>query len=258
MEISFQKYQGTGNDFIMIDNRNGTFDVLSLPIASLCDRRFGIGADGLIVIENHPTLDFNMIYFNSDGSQSFCGNGSRCAVMFAKSLGIIEEETRFLSTDGEHFATVQNGLVSLQMHDVLSFTEEGDDFVINTGSPHYLSFVDNVHQLNIVNEARNIRYNETYSEKGINVNYLQNSADCLNIRTYERGVEGETLSCGTGVTAAAIALYLKENNHQTQKTTFIKTMGGNLTVSFTKTNEGFKDIFLIGPAVHTFSGVINI
>lgn len=258
MQISFEKYQGTGNDFIMIDNRDGAFDTMSLPISSLCDRRFGIGADGLIVIENHPTLDFNMIYFNSDGSQSFCGNGSRCAVMFAKNLGIIEKETHFLSTDGEHFATVQNGLVSLQMHDVLEYSKQGDDFVINTGSPHYLSFVEDVNQLNIVPEAHKIRYSDTYAEHGINVNYLQNSSDCLNIRTYERGVEDETLSCGTGVTAAAIALYLNEKNKEAQKTTFIKTMGGNLTVSFTKTDDGFTNIFLIGPAVHTFSGQVNI
>ncbi|MCB9261010.1 MAG: diaminopimelate epimerase [Flavobacteriales bacterium] len=258
MNISFEKYQGTGNDFVMIDNREALFDVSTLPIAQICNRRFGIGADGLIVIELLENLDFNMIYFNSDGSQSFCGNGSRCAVMFAKSLGIIGHTTHFLSTDGTHFAEIEGDLVKLKMHDVLEAEYLGEDIVLNTGSPHFVRFCPSVSDIKIIEEAHIIRYNNRFSEKGINVNFVGQNQNGISIRTYERGVEDETLSCGTGVTAAAIANSLKLNLNDGFHRIPVISQGGNLTVEFTKSGNHFTEIYLIGPAKKTFSGLIEI
>ncbi|MFT5724849.1 MAG: diaminopimelate epimerase [Bacteroidia bacterium] len=258
MRLDFEKYQGTGNDFIMLDNRNGLFNVSDLPITYLCDRRFGIGADGVIVIENHQELDFHMIYFNPDRSQSFCGNGSRCAVAFAKSLGIIGDETNFLSTDGAHFAKIVDGLVELKMNDVQTFIEQDNTYVINTGSPHYISFVPAVDAVDIVPSAHAIRYNEQYKQDGINVNFIEKLDSGMKIRTYERGVEAETLSCGTGVTAAALANFLSEDQQGVSHTTTVTSKGGTLSVRFSHNATGFHDIYLVGPAKKTFEGHIEV
>ncbi len=258
MQIEFYKYQGTGNDFVMIDNRNNVFDKTNLKhIQRLCDRRFGIGADGLILIENEEYLDFNMIYFNADGSQSFCGNGSRCAVAFAKYLGIIEKQAMFLSTDGEHEAWINNeGEVSLKMHDV-THIEQGDDYYyINTGSPHYIVNVEDVNNLNVKTEGAAIRYNERFKAKGTNVNFVKYDGVELDIRTYERGVEDETLSCGTGVTAAALSL--ADTNKLQEGVIYVNAAGGNLKVGFKRTGNEFKDIWLIGPATFVYSGNIEV
>jgi len=256
LKISFEKYQGTGNDFIMIDDRSNQLNLDQLPVPDLCDRRFGIGADGLIVIREHKNLDFEMIYFNSDGSQSFCGNGSRCAVAFAKSLGMITSSCEFLSTDGAHTARFDGDLVELDMHDVSHIETTSSDYIINTGSPHYLKFVDSVEDVDIIPTAHNVRYNDTYKAEGINVNFLEPTETGLNIRTYERGVENETLSCGTGVTAAAIALYLKSDQSQSSFNTTIHTLGGELEVSFETDGTTFHKIVLKGPAKKTFEGLI--
>lgn len=207
--ISFFKYQGTGNDFVMIDNRENVFpkDDLSL-ITKLCDRRFGIGADGVILIENTESSDFEMVYFNPDGSQSLCGNGSRCAVMFANQLGIIEDKTKFMAIDGEHEAHIKEGRVHLLMHDVNEVEQIGEDFLIDTGSPHYIKYVTDLDQKDMIAEGRAIRYSDRFKAAGVNVNLIEKQDDGLKIRTYERGVEGETLSCGTGCTAAALAFGL--------------------------------------------------
>ncbi len=258
MKISFEKYQGTGNDFVMINNWENRFSTSELPIDRLCDRKFGIGADGLIVIEKHPSLDFNMIYFNSDGSQSFCGNGSRCAVAFAKKLGIIGNKTTFLSTDGEHYAETTDSEVKLKMHDVLENEFSNSDYIINTGSPHYIQFVDSVNGMSVVEKAKFIRYNDRFNDEGINVNFIEDVTDGIKIRTYERGVEDETLSCGTGVTAAALANSLKLALANGSYSTNVQTEGGKLKVSFTKNESQFYDIYLIGPAEYVFSGVIEI
>jgi len=258
VEIRFEKYQGTGNDFIMIDNRHGKIDAYNLPITAMCDRKFGIGADGVIVIELHETVDFNMIYFNPDGSQSFCGNGSRCAVAFAKSLDLISSETTFLSTDGLHEASISNSIVALKMHDVSDVVTHGDAFELNTGSPHYIEFVDDVSTIEIVEQAQKIRYNDTYKDAGINVNFVEQEQSALKIRTYERGVENETLSCGTGVTAAVLANAFKEKKVGTKMSTQVHVEGGELKVEFTSTDNGFEDIYLIGPAKKTFEGTIEI
>ncbi len=255
--LNFYKYQATGNDFVMIDNRNGNFDKENLQIVrKLCDRKFGVGADGLILIENHDKLDFNMIYFNADGTKSFCGNGSKCALSFAKQLGVIENnQADFLSTDGIHTAKIKDNGVSLLMHNV-SEVEKGDGYYfINTGSPHYIVFTTNIDAIDIVKEAHRIRYSDRFKEKGTNVNFVEIIPEGIKIRTYERGVEDETLSCGTGVTACALAM-----NHLNKTNSPIKvlTKGGWQEVSFTLSDNGYENIWLTGPTQCVFEGNITI
>lgn len=256
LTIEFFKYQGTGNDFVMIDNRENVFpkDDLSL-ISKLCDRRFGIGADGVILIENDEHTDFEMVYYNPDGSQSLCGNGSRCAVMFAKYLGIIEDETRFLAIDGVHQAQVEGEEVNLLMHDVETIEKIGEDLLIDTGSPHYIKFVELLDQKDMIKEGRAIRYNDRFSEEGVNVNLIERLEDDeIKIRTYERGVEGETLSCGTGCTAAALAFGSTEGINKVK----LKAVGGDLTVTFNHVDGRFEEIYLRGPAQAVFQGRISL
>lgn len=258
MNVHFEKYQGTGNDFIMIDNRSQVIDAYSLPIPDLCDRKFGIGADGVIVIENHVTADFNMIYFNPDGSQSFCGNGSRCAVAFAHSLEIINNQTTFLSTDGIHEASIKEDLIAVKMHDVTEVIKHSAAFELNTGSPHYITFVDDITDIDIIPEAHKIRYNELYKAAGINVNFVERQLDVIKMRTYERGVENETLSCGTGVTAVALADAFSTHQVGENQTRKVMVEGGELSVQFSFDGKLFTNIYLIGPAKKTFVGHINL
>jgi len=253
--IQFFKYQGTGNDFVMVDNRENVFAKGDLNlITKLCDRRFGIGADGVILIENAADADFEMVYYNPDGSQSLCGNGSRCAVMFARQLGIIENDTQFLAIDGIHKAFIKEERVHLLMHDVDKFEQIGDDFLIDTGSPHYIKYVTELDGKDMVAEGRAIRYSDRFAEVGVNVNLIEESANVLKIRTYERGVEGETYSCGTGCTAAALAFGLSHNTQNVK----LKAVGGDLEVSFKKDGDHFKEIYLIGPAQLVFEGDIEV
>jgi len=253
--IQFFKYQGTGNDFVMIDNREDQFpkEDLSL-ITKLCDRKFGIGADGVILLEEHKEVDFEMVYYNPDGSQSLCGNGSRCAVMFAKKLGIIEDNTVFVAIDGLHKAFIQQERVHLLMHDVDAVEQIGSDFLIDTGSPHYIQFVHALDQKDMIKEGQAIRYSTRFAEDGVNVNLVEPTEGGLKIRTYERGVEGETLSCGTGCTAAALAFGLSNDT----ESVLLKAMGGDLEVRFKKEKNCFTDIYLIGPAKPVFEGVITL
>ena len=254
--ITFYKYQGTGNDFIMIDNRLKSFPKYDLNnVKKLCDRKFGIGADGLILIENHNDCDFEMVYFNSDGSQSFCGNGSRCAVAFAKHLGIIQNETKFLAIDGMHEATIKlGGEVRLKMNPVNEIEKGNDYFFINTGSPHYIKYVNNVSEIDITKEAQAIRYSERFKAEGTNVNFAEVQENQLKVRTYERGVEDETLSCGTGVTAVALsAAHQNLYNNECP----IEVMGGNLKIEFNKKSKNsYDDIWLVGPAKFVYKGEI--
>lgn len=253
--ISFFKYQGTGNDFVMIDNRENLFPKGDLNlITRLCDRRFGIGADGLILIEEDDNSDFEMVYYNPDSSQSFCGNGSRCAVMFAYQLGMIRNATSFRAIDGIHEAFIQKDRVHLLMHDVKSFEQIGEDFLIDTGSPHYIKYVTDLDQKDMIKEGQSIRYSERFRKEGVNVNLIEKNDQGLTIRTYERGVEGETLSCGTGCTAAALAFGL-ENDVEIVP---LKARGGDLEVSFQRDGQGFKDIYLVGPAKLVFQGNFRI
>jgi diaminopimelate epimerase len=254
--MKFYKYQGTGNDFVMIDNRLGEWDDLSIEnIQKLCDRRFGIGADGLIKINSAKGVDFEVDYYNSDGSKSFCGNGARCSVAFAHFLDIIEDKTTFTAIDGIHEAEIKNGIVKLKMGNVHNINTDGNDFVLNTGSPHYVKYVEMLNNYNVYKTGNEIRNSETYKQEGINVNFVEKLSDKeLFVRTYERGVEDETYSCGTGVTAVALT-FMKNNN---QTFVGVKVMGGQLKVYAEKDGEGFKNIWLEGPAVQVFKGDINL
>lgn len=255
--MHFVKYQGTGNDFIMVDNRQGIFDPSDIKtVTKWCDRKFGIGADGLILIQHAEGYDFEMIYFNSDGSQSLCGNGSRCAVNFAKELGIIGDKTFFLAIDGSHEAKIENGIVHLKMNNVTQIEHSASYDFINTGSPHWVHLVNDVTTFPVVDEGRKIRYNERFKEKGTNVNFVQKlPVNQIFVRTYERGVEDETLSCGTGVTACALAA----SAWGYQSPVAIKVLGGNLQVSFEgNLTDGFTNVWLVGPAVRVFEGNVAL
>lgn len=254
MSLSFYKYQGTGNDFIMIDNRDQVFFKNNTKlIKALCDRKFGIGADGLILIENHPEADFKMVYYNADGTSSLCGNGGRCAVAFAKQLNIVENEVRFEAIDGMHTAFIENDQVHLKMQDVGDVKMEKDYTFINTGSPHHIEFADNLDLLDVKKNGSRIRNSSLYGKEGSNINFVEEKENSFNVRTYERGVEDETLSCGTGVTAVALAMHSLKRTQKNKLT--INTRGGELAVAFTKTAEAYVDIFLIGPATFVYSGV---
>lgn len=259
--MNFYKYQGTGNDFIMIDQREMQYltrhDVSK--IEHLCNRRFGIGADGLILLQHHADYDFEMIYFNADGRESsMCGNGGRCIVAFAKQLGIIKDKARFLAIDGEHEAILRpDGWVELKMGDVLDVESGTDFFYLNTGSPHYVTFVDDVETFDVVGEGRAIRNSTRFALEGTNVNFVEPRGGGITVATYERGVEDETLSCGTGVTAAAIAFYLQAEDKQ-RTCIPIESKGGSLEVRFEPKGEGFENIWLSGPAEFVFTGEIEI
>lgn len=255
--IKFYKYQGAGNDFIMIDNRERSFGGDKVRFAQKwCDRKFGIGSDGVIFVEKDDRLDFNMDFYNPDGSQSFCGNGSRCAIAFSKKLGIISKEASFKAVDGNHLAKIEGDLVHILMNDVLEISEVKEDHILNTGSPHYIKYCDSIENLDIVAIGRSIRYSPQYEKNGINVNFLEELEEMkIRLRTYERGVENETLACGTGATAAAIS-FAKKNQIDTGVVKVI-VQGGELEVSFEKTNSVYSNIWLIGPVAEVFKGEIN-
>ena len=258
MTFSFTKYQGTGNDFIMVDCISiKDFKLDNEQIADLCDRRFGIGADGIILISEHPTLDFKMTYYNSDGTQSFCGNGARCAVHFAKSLGLFKNKAIFEAIDGLHVASIKNDQVSIKMNKVETYQKDNTAFIINTGSPHYVKFTADVDEENIVEYGKEIRYSAKYKKEGINVNLVEVLANNhVEMLTYERGVEDETHSCGTGATAVAIAYALVLDIDSIDLKITVK--GGELNVKAERYLETFDDIYLNGPATKVFEGEITI
>lgn len=254
---SFYKYQGTGNDFIVFDGRDWTEIPDVAAIRKLCKRKFGIGSDGVIVLKNHSSADFEMVFYNPDGSQSFCGNGSRCVVSFAQYLGIVKESAHFVAIDGEHDAIIhQDGEVSILMNDVNEVVKGDSFYFVDTGSPHHICYKDGVRDINVLEEGRAIRYSGPYEQKGTNVNFLEElSSNSIKIRTYERGVENETLSCGTGVTAGALSLAVK--NNLTEGEIDVLAEGGELKVSFKRIGDTFTDIWLTGPAVQVFKGEIK-
>ncbi len=256
MNLTFYKYQGTGNDFIIVDNRTKTFPKNNVDIITkLCDRHFGIGADGFILLENDNIVDFKMVYYNADGStNTMCGNGGRCIVAFANKLGIIDNKAAFLASDGLHFATIKEEVVSLQMIDIEEVKNYKDFTFVNTGSPHHVELVKNITDFNVFFEGRKIR--NSYGKAGSNVNFAEKvNHNTFKVRTYERGVEDETLACGTGVTAVAIAMH---KTQQTENNTVkLLVEGGVLEVSFSEEKGIYKNIFLIGKAVFVFSGTVN-
>jgi len=259
--LKFYKYQGTGNDFVMIDNRENVVlpTNINKTIASWCHRRMGIGADGVILFEKSKNTDFRMVYFNADGNPgSMCGNGGRCIIQFAKDLGVIQDSTIFEAVDGIHHGKIlDNGSVALKMKDVeeIEIIDE-KSYVLNTGSPHYIQFCEMIPE-DVYSHGKKIRYSPLYMQHGINVNFIKVEAEnSLTVATYERGVEDETYSCGTGVTAAAISYIHKSGllgPHQIQ----IKTKGGPLTISINKkSSSAYDEIWLIGPAIKVFEGIM--
>ncbi|HMG93104.1 MAG TPA: diaminopimelate epimerase [Chryseolinea sp.] len=262
--IHFYKYQAAGNDFVVIDNRASVLALSKEQIMSVCDRRFGIGADGIMLLEKHPSLNFNLEYFNSDGSQSLCGNGSRAAMHFASTLGMVNGKGSFNAYDGPHSAEIlPNGLIRLMMNPVSEVKALGDDYFLNTGSPHIIRFVKYIDDYPVYEEGKRIRFDDYFKPGGTNVNFVELlTNNTIYVRTYERGVENETLSCGTGVTAAALAASLKDYKSPVT----IKTRGGELSVEFKSTHQShstgqagtFDEIYLIGPAKMVFEGDLEL
>lgn len=260
MNFSFYKYHGTGNDFIIIDNRSTDIQLTPTQVNKLCNRHFGIGADGLMLMNNHTDFDFEMKYYNADGNESsMCGNGGRCMVQFAYDSGLHKHEYLFNAIDGTHKASIEdNGWIDLKMMDVNTI-ESADyaDYILNTGSPHYVKPVSGIWKYNVVKEGREIRNSKRFAKEGINVNFTEvDEEGNICVRTYERGVENETLSCGTGVTAAALVFAHNDNGFNRVE---VKTLGGYLAVEFDKTGENsFKNIWLCGPATLVFKGEAEI
>jgi len=260
MKIEFHKYQGTGNDFILLDNRSKTYDQLTeKQVALMCNRRFGIGADGLILLNLKEGFDLEMKYYNADGAEgSMCGNGGRCMIKFVASLGIRKNNYHFLAVDGEHEAEIDtNGLVRLKMANVNKVEVHSNYFILNTGSPHYVKYIKDIMKMDVKNSGRMIRYSPAFEKDGINVNFVESvDDDKIYVRTYERGVEDETLSCGTGVTASALISAHNDNGFNRVE---VKTPGGNLSVEFDKVDDNhFENIWLNGPANFVFKGEIEV
>jgi diaminopimelate epimerase len=260
MHIEFYKYHGTGNDFILLDNRGNIYnDITPRQVNFLCHRRFGIGADGLMMLGEKAGFDFEMVYFNSDGNtSSMCGNGGRCIIKFASMLGIKKTSYNFHAVDGVHEAEIDlNGDVRLKMKDVDDVDYSYTRYILNTGSPHYVKNVPDVADLDVVAEGREIRNSKEFAKEGINVNFVETlDDDTIYVRTYERGVEDETYSCGTGITAAALISAHNDNGFNRVE---VKTKGGKLSVEFEKiSDKEFKNIWLCGPAEMVFKGQVNV
>ncbi|MEW7290428.1 diaminopimelate epimerase [Aquimarina sp. 2304DJ70-9] len=260
MTLTFYKYQGTGNDFIIVDNRESLVTKNNTKlVARLCDRKFGIGADGFMLLElpQNQEDDFTMVYYNADGNESsMCGNGGRCLVAFAAFLGIIEDKATFTAIDGKHHAEIKNGLVYLQMQNVSEIEKFDSHLFLDTGSPHHVTMVKGLSDFDVENEGRKIRNGAPYFESGSNVNFVEKqNGNLFAVRTYERGVEDETLSCGTGVTAVALSMHATKFTDKEEID--IHTEGGALKVTFKETKNGYEDIFLIGPAEQVFKGEIT-
>jgi len=260
MIIHFYKYQGTGNDFIVLDNRKHEYSFLNTDqIRRLCDRRFGIGADGLMTLNEKAGYDFEMKYYNSDGREgSMCGNGGRCITKFAYHLGIHRNDYKFWAADGDHESEIDtDGTVSLKMSDVMEIKKKHGDFILNTGSPHYIKTVNDVMETDVYKKGRDIRYSKDFEEEGVNVDFVEQAGEHeIIVRTYERGVEDETYSCGTGVVASALVFYHNENGFNEVQ---VKTLGGTLTVEFDRRDdESYSNIWLTGPAEKVFEGTTEV
>jgi len=257
--MKFYKYHGTGNDFILIDNRDNSINISQSTIKNICHRKFGIGADGLMLLNKHSSFDFEMQYFNSDGNEgTMCGNGGRCIVAFAKKLNIINYSTTFKANDGIHKAIISDtNIVELEMQDVKNITQINNGYFLNTGSPHFVIFSQNINEIDIKTEGKKTRNADSFKPNGTNVDFVELTDNKIFVRTYERGVEDETLSCGTGVTASAIASNFSSDSDISLYQ--IKTLGGNLEVSFDKISKNhFSNIKLTGPTKLVFEGEINI
>ena len=256
MKINFTKYEGNGNDFIIIDDRKEEFSEDNvLMISKLCDRKFGIGSDGLILLRKHKVYDFQMIYFNSDGNESsMCGNGGRCLVSYALQLDIDLKTNSFLAIDGVHKFKVVDNEIYLKMNDVKDIVVKNGYNFLNTGSPHVVQIVENVDEINVYEQGKKIR-RQFQQMNGVNVNFVSFNNDIIKCRTFERGVENETLSCGTGV--VAVALYLFKEKKIKDNKIIVSTNGGSLLVSFKNDGNSFHEIWLKGDINKIFDGLIE-
>ena len=259
MQLQFYKYQGTGNDFVILDNRDKKYESLTKEqIEFLCNRRFGVGADGLMLLNLHPDYDFEMKYYNADGKESsMCGNGGRCLTKFANDVGLVQTSYKFLAIDGEHESGINSdGTVALKMADVDEVRHDHGNFILNTGSPHFVMFTNDVMHLDVFKNGREIRNSDGFKKEGINVNFVEQTAsDKIIVRTYERGVEDETFSCGTGVTASALVSFHNNNGFNRVE---VQTKGGLLSVEYDKMEERYQNIWLNGPATKVFEGIIEM
>lgn len=259
--LEFFKYEGAGNDFILVDDRTARFPANDQDLVKrLCNMKFGIGADGLMLLRSCPGYDFEMVYYNADGREStMCGNGGRCIAVFARKLGIIECSARFLAADGEHLADLlSDHYVKLKMSDVSDYEAGRDFYFLNTGSPHYVSFTTGLDKIDVVAAGREIRYSDRFRELGTNVNFVEEGPDYLFVRTYERGVENETQACGTGVVASVISSCLRQKDDKISYSVPVRVLGGQLKVSLKRKGNIFSDIWLEGPATFVFKGQIEI
>lgn len=256
-EIEFFKYEGTGNDFIVIDNRDQIFPTANLDLVrKMCDRKFGIGSDGLLLLQDHDNEDVEYLFYNPDGSSSFCGNGSRCATHFARELGIGGDSVKFIGFDGAHEGQFVDNQIKISMADAREVeVNDGYEYVY-TGSPHVIVYVNDVEAIDIIPEAHKIRYSDAFADQGVNVNFAELHSSYISMRTYERGVEDETLSCGTGVTAAALCSARGKSGPQTVN---VKTRGGDLVVDCNVNDDGsFSSVWLQGPVSQVYKGIYKI
>jgi diaminopimelate epimerase len=261
MELTFYKYEGAGNDFVLLDDRKMQFpDKRTDLVKFICDRRFGIGADGLMLLRPKTGYDYNMVYYNADGNEStMCGNGGRCLAAFAHKLGMIDRKAVFTAIDGVHEAELlTDNYVRLKMTDVSEIETGKDFYYLNTGSPHYVKFMPSINEMDVFNEGRKIRYNERFADLGTNVNFVQEYPDHISVRTYERGVENETLACGTGIVASVICSGIRKGINHAGYSSIVHARGGQLKVSFFRHDSKISDIWLEGPATFVFKGTINL
>ncbi len=254
--MKFHKYHGTGNDFIMIDSYSENIEISKNRIKELCNRQFGIGSDGLMLLKKHAKYDFEMDYYNPDGSgATFCGNGARCIVAFAKKLGIITNKTKFIASDGVHKEFINNDIVKLEMKNIDSFSQNDDYIFMNTGSPHVVQFCENLDNYDVQKEGSRIRYKTDFKPIGTNVNFVEQKNNFIQVRTYEKGVENETFSCGTGVVASALSFAITNKN--VNNFVNIQTKGGDLKVYFDRNENRFSNVWLEGTATFIFEGNIK-
>jgi len=258
--IRFSKYHGTGNDFVIVDNRNRVFDSDNNDLVMhICHRRFGVGADGFLLLESSDKGAFAMRYYNSDGREStMCGNGGRCLVAFARQLGLVKdgELVEFEAIDGLHHAVCMGDIISLKMVDVKGIEELDGGFYLDTGSPHFVRYVDDLQGTDVYKEGSKLRYSNMFGDGGANINFVRyNKAGHISLRTYERGVEDETWSCGTGTVASVLTSYYRFGGPLIWDA---DVKGGKLKVSFTPAGRGsFTDIRLDGPAKFVFEGTLD-
>lgn len=260
MQVKFSKYHGAGNDFIMIDGRTLSRQLMEDEIAFLCHRHFGVGADGLIIVDPDSNQDFIMRFHNADGSSgAMCSNGSRCAIKFASRIGYEFDRAKFSCCGIPYVGKIYSRhLIGTSFPDQVSCTVHESGYHLNNGAPHFVIFVDRLTSVNPREVGRNWRYHQDFMPTGVNVNFIEVlDENELEIVTYERGVEDLTLACGTGALASAMAYVQKENKSGSQELS-LESDGGTLTVKLNRTTTGYSNIEVLGPAEEVFSTTVAV